>query len=214
MSCINGKPAEDWIRETHPHNGLFRVYWTKVDEVISFEDTGLPVRYEWYYKDGTRADGVSKGWWPTGQLKHTWTWKNGKKDGLHTYWFENGVKRREVIFANGKANGLSTFWYDNGQKKLEGTFKDGLGDGLYNGWYKNGQKSAKQTFKDGLLVGLCNTWYENGQKRYEKTYKVSYKSTTNVSVLTSSGMSTSEVLNGELVSEKWWDEDGNEKENS
>ena len=40
--------------ETHLHNGLFRVYWTEDDEVESFKDTGLGLRYEWYYKDGKK----------------------------------------------------------------------------------------------------------------------------------------------------------------
>jgi len=52
------------------------------------------------------------------------------------------------------------------------------------------RKSAREgTYKDGKLDGLHTLWYENGQKLGEGTIK-----------------------DGELISSKCWDEDGNEKE--
>ena len=50
-----------------PENGTFEVY---------YENGQL--RYQWDYKDGERADGESKGWWPDGSLKQIRTFKNGK----------------------------------------------------------------------------------------------------------------------------------------
>jgi len=192
--------------ETHLHNGLFRVYWTEDDEVESFKDTGLGLRYEWYYKDGKKADGVSKGWWRNGKLKTTRTWKNGKENGLYTYWFESGQKRREIPYKNGKANGLITEWFENGQKKLEGTFKGGLANGLYTHWFPSGQKWSEKTLKNGKFVGLYTIWDE--QNLHEKTYKVIPKSTTNVGVLTSSGFTDKVDILIKLISEKRWDKDG------
>ena len=55
-------------------------------------------------------------------------------------------------------------------------------------WYhENGQKSDERTYKDGEFDGISTLWYENGQKEYEGTYK-----------------------DGAVISEKCWDEDGNE----
>ena len=62
-------------------------------------------------------------------------------------------------------------------------------DGLYTNWYKNGQKRDELTYKDGKFDGLYTNWYENGQKRFEGTYK-----------------------DGELISEKYWNEEGSVKE--
>jgi len=62
-------------------------------------------------------------------------------------------------------------------------------DGLYTNWYENGQKRDELTYKDGKFDGLYTNWYENGQKRFEGTYK-----------------------DGELISEKYWNEDGSVKE--
>ena len=61
-------------------------------------------------------------------------------------------------------------------------------DGLYTNWYKNGQKWYELTIKDGKFDGLYTNWYENGQKSFEGTYK-----------------------DGELISKKYWNEDGSVK---
>ncbi len=90
----NDDPFEVGIKYDIPTDGLFQVHWPSGQ-----------LRYEWYYKDGKRADGVvSKAWWPNGNLKSEENYKNDKKDGL------------------------STSWYDNGMQSYEGTFKDGEKD--------------------------------------------------------------------------------------
>jgi len=95
-----------------PTDGLFQVYWPNGN-----------LRYEWYYKDGKRVDGVSKGWYSNSKLKQTITWKNGKRNGKWIQWWENGQKVCEWTFKDGKEIGL-TRWNDNGQKK-EYIYKDG-----------------------------------------------------------------------------------------
>ena len=114
--------ANIWIENNHPENGWFRAYWEKDGNGASLEDTGFGLRYEWYYKDGKRADGISKSWFQTGQLKHTWTWKDGKKNGLYTFWGKNGKKLETYYYNAGIKNGLYTQWYDNGNKMQEFTY--------------------------------------------------------------------------------------------
>jgi antitoxin component YwqK of YwqJK toxin-antitoxin module len=81
--------------------------------------------------------------------------------------------------------GEKTNYYGSGEKLLEGTYKDGERDGLFTRWYKNGQKWKEGTYKNGKFDGLYTIWYENGQKKFEGTYE-----------------------DGELISKKYWDEDG------
>jgi antitoxin component YwqK of YwqJK toxin-antitoxin module len=90
---------------------------------------------------------------------------------------------------DGKVSGLGTKWYENGQKESEETFKDGKRDGLGTWWYENGQKKSEGKFEDDKKDGLWKSYYDNGQLKYEWNYK-----------------------EGELISQKCWDEDGNEKE--
>ena len=51
-----------------------------------------------------------------------------------------------------------------------------------------GQKKFEATYKNGRLHGLTTTWYKNGHKKKELTLK-----------------------DGEVISAKYWDEDGNPK---
>ncbi len=126
------------------------------------------MRWEWYYKDGKRADGISKGWWPNGKLKHTWTWKDGKKDGLYTTWYgrvykieQKQTKQVEGTVKDGNEHGLWTKWYKNGQKWEEVTFKKGKQDGLWTYWNENGQKEREETAKDEKQDGLLWTsWWK------------------------------------------------------
>ena len=112
---------------------------------------------------------------------------NKPYSGKAVEYLENGQKYYEVTFKDGKADGKVTEWHENGQKELEATFKDGEYDGLWTAWDENGQKREEGTFKDGIPDGKATGWYENGQKSGEITYK-----------------------NGAVISEKCWDEDGNE----
>ena len=94
-----------------------------------------------------------------------------------------------MLDKHGKRVGLYTSWYENGQKRFELTYKDGIHNGLLTWWYDNGQKESEGIYKDNKLEGLSTHWYENGQKSFEGTYK-----------------------DGELISEKYWNEDGSVKE--
>jgi len=97
-----------------PINGLFQIYWSNGN-----------LRYEWYYKDGERADGISKSWFSNGQLKQEFNWKDGRRNGLFTEWYETGEKLSEGTWKGTIRDGVWTYWYENGQKKRERTYKDG-----------------------------------------------------------------------------------------
>ena len=116
MSEIDGKIPKYWIEKNNPENGLFRVYWKDIIDnwhgsATLNPDEGEGLRYEWYYKDGKRADGVSKGWWPNENLKHMCTWKDNKPNGKTNFWYPNGQMRLEEYYNGGKPDGLRTRWY-------------------------------------------------------------------------------------------------------
>ena len=100
-----------------------------------------------------------------------------------------GKTEYEGSYKNGKQDGLFTYWHENGKKKWEGSVNDGKPDGLLISWYESGQKWTIGTYKDGKKDGKWTYWHENGQKYSEGIYKV-----------------------GNVISEKCWDEVGNEKD--
>jgi len=182
--------TSEWIEQNHPENGLFRVYWKDADENDSLtggitfdENEGEGLRYEWYYKDGKRADGISRSWWSNGQLKQITTWKNDKKHGTLKGWIPTGQKYREEKYTNGSKNGLFTTWYSNGQKKNEITLNYGKEDGVFTEWYMDGQKKMEERWIRGkdphhtwkkppsIKDGKWTYWNEKGQKDKEIIYK-------------------------------------------
>jgi histidinol-phosphate aminotransferase len=95
------------------YHGEFKLYWQNGN-----------LRYEWYYKNGKRADGVSKGWYPDGTLSSESTYKDGEII-KRCFWYETGIKIKEENHKNGEYNGLYARWDKNGQKEWEKFYKDG-----------------------------------------------------------------------------------------
>jgi antitoxin component YwqK of YwqJK toxin-antitoxin module len=128
-SDLRGK---HWIKDNHPQDGLFRVYWKDVDHGrmggVTFDpDEGEGLRYEWNYVSG-KKHGKSKGWWPNGQIKSIRYWVYGIRDGNWTEWFPSG------------------------QTHNKRSYKDGIGIGVWNFWYRNGQMKRKRIFQDGDCI--------------------------------------------------------------
>ena len=144
------KSYPDGIVYDTPIDGIFQVHWPAGN-----------LRYEWEYKDGKRADGESKGWHPSGNLKQIRNWKDGKEDGLHTEWFDSGQMKIEETYKNGYPDGLYTKWYENGQKKMEERYHrkpdwaaeiPSVNDGLWINWTEDGKLSSERIYKDGKLI--------------------------------------------------------------
>ena len=166
MSKVNDEWGCDWVERNHPENGLFRVYWKDIIDnnhaSSTFdENESEGLRWEWYYKNGQK-NGVSKGWWPNGKLKHWWSWKNGIADGMWIYWNNDGQKYCEENYKDDKLNGTRTTWYENGQKELDGTYKKGCRDGNWSEWYASGQKKSLGTYSNELEDGLWTYWSPDG----------------------------------------------------
>ena len=128
--------SSTWINSNYPKNGLFRVYWKDVNSrnnggaTLDPDESNCKIhtdcsghlRWEWFYKDGQK-DGVSKGWWPSGQLKSKRSWNMGRKDGKWTTWHHKG-KLTVVKYFDGNSNkvGTHTKWYPNGQIREESIY--------------------------------------------------------------------------------------------
>ena len=112
-----------------------------------------------------------------------------KKD-KHIEYHSNGVKWVEGYYIDGRKESKWTNWWFNGNIYQEENWKNDKEDGLHTVYYTtNGQKWYEETYKDGERDGLWTEWYENGQKYLVGIYK-----------------------DGNVISEKCWDEVGNEKD--
>jgi len=145
-----------WVDSHHPQNGVFRAYWKdiipnshNIGGLTLNPNEGEGIRYEWHYKDGKRADGISKGWWPNGMLKQTRTYKDGMLNGKWTYWYENGQKKFERNMKDNRRNGECITWNDD------------FGEGWTDQEAGNGRKMKKETWKSQKLISSSAwTWKE------------------------------------------------------
>ena len=175
-------------------------------------------KLEGYYRNGIK-NGKWKWWNEDGKMDSSGTYKIGIKDGKWIHSTDIGNGKYEVKYTKGNID-LATFTDNLGQTysgipvneepKADGlylyqeheykynfskypeafaTVKNGQQNGLATEWYENGKKQAEGTLKDGELDGLVTRWYENGQKEVEVNFK-----------------------DGKRISEKCWDEAGNETE--
>ena len=126
MSLVNGESAIPWIDRHKPENGWFRVYYIDFAGHQSATMTpGKQLRWEWRYKDGKRADGVSKGWYLKGQIKQIQHYKNGVRHGKTIRYFPNGQMLDEFNFKNGFKHGTQTTYLENGVISKQSIWNNG-----------------------------------------------------------------------------------------
>ena len=95
-----------------------------------------------------------------------------------------------IDFKDGEEYELETWKYDNGQIKEIGNSLNSQKVGLWRMYYNNGQLKVETFFnKDFNRDGIYKSYYENGQLKSEENYK-----------------------DDTVISQKCWDEDGNEIE--
>ena len=186
MSALLSKGnLEDWVEENKPENGVFRAYWSGSADVTLDSEEGGNLRYEIYFKDGKRADGISKGWYENGQIKSEYTWKDNKHTGRYTWWYLNGNKKVEGNFDNNSFFGSWINFSPDGTESYEIIYKYGLPwDGDLVDWSDHAELDEKafkhETYKDGklwdtklnkLYTGKVTTRHSGGEMRKEATYK-------------------------------------------
>jgi antitoxin component YwqK of YwqJK toxin-antitoxin module len=133
-----------------------------------------------------------------GQLKEEGNLTFGRKEGLWKSYYENGQVMTDVNYKKGKIDGNSkSYNSENGQVMSDWNLKDGELCGVSKQYYKNGQLEEEGTFKTTKMRGhnlsqkdgLWKSYFENGQLKKEQTFDMSF-----------------------LISEKCFNEDGNEIE--
>ena len=83
-------------------------------------------------------------------------------------------------------SGVAHWFYETEELGSEMSYVNGMQDGWTRGWYKSGQLRTEKYYKKGVVNGTLKKWYENGQLELEE-----------------------EIVNGELIIGRTWDESGN-----
>ena len=110
---INGQDIQKYIRSNE---------FTGTISVIYNNDSNLKSKRQ--YKKG-KKNGQHEGWWPNGQKKYSFIFKNDMSEGEHFQWHQNGTLFTHKKFKNGLEDGEQKAW-------------DTKGDLMYKYIYNNG----------------------------------------------------------------------------
>ncbi len=126
------------------------------------------------FKKGLR-EGSWKEYWPNGQMKQDYGWKDGLKDGVEYDWRDDAIQVCEGQNKKHQRQGKWVYWHRNGEYKQSYQYKAGktFGDYIWNG--EDGKPKGRGAFEDGKRVGRWEWWedkvhhhtithYENGQR--------------------------------------------------
>jgi len=97
-------------------------------------------------------------------LKSKRQYKKGKKNGQHEGWWPNGQKKYSFIFKNDMSEGEHFQWHQNGTLFTQKKFKNGLEDGEQKAWDTKGDLMYKYIYNEGRKYGIQGSVICNGGK--------------------------------------------------
>lgn len=71
-------------------------------------------------------DGISKTYYPTGELYAEWSFQGGKQDGVTKIYHKNGKIQSEMSYKKGVLDGLSVVYAENGRRISKNSYKSGM----------------------------------------------------------------------------------------
>ena len=121
------------IKELFPGGKILSIrpvaYGRQQGLALRFYEDGKPESRRWYTKG--EKDSVHTGWWPNGNKKFEYHFRNGVYNGTFTEWYASGKMIQQVNYENGKdISGKG--WRENGKLYMSYIMKDGRRYGLYN----------------------------------------------------------------------------------
>ena len=127
--------------------------------------------YEKGFHEWAVEDGVCTEFYPSGNKKKQFEFKNGVQHGGIQMWREDGSLLRSYTAINQLANGNYKEYLDDGSLNFEVNFLNDTLHGLATYFYPNGKISQKGTFKSGLKFGKWQYFSEKGEEVGIETYR-------------------------------------------
>jgi antitoxin component YwqK of YwqJK toxin-antitoxin module len=112
----------DTMTSKHFINGKKEGIWKKF-----YENQGVSEVRQ--FSNGQKI-GVYDGWWPNGQRKFSYSFKNDEYDGVSKEWNLEERLVREMNYEKGYEQGSQKIWYNNGKIKSNYVVKKGRRYGL------------------------------------------------------------------------------------
>jgi antitoxin component YwqK of YwqJK toxin-antitoxin module len=108
-------------------------------------------------------NGLTKKYYPSGQLKSEYEMKEGKLHGESKAYYENGNLKKIAHWKADKEEGLAQFFDENGVLVSDEMYVNGKLEGPANFYYPNGQVSESVNYSYGKKSGESKIYSEKGQ---------------------------------------------------
>jgi len=100
-------------------------------------------------------------------IKSIRKYSNGKKHGKHEGWWPNGNKKYLYYFKQDQSFGMHKQWHSNGELFTLKNFKTGLEHGEQKSWNQNGELMYKYIYNNGRKYGIQGSIICNGGNELE-----------------------------------------------
>ncbi|MGK0189035.1 MAG: antitoxin component YwqK of YwqJK toxin-antitoxin module [Verrucomicrobiales bacterium] len=99
-----------------------------------------------------QAEGVTRGWYESGQIEVEETFVRGVSHGTRRRWHANGQLKSIATIVHGKITDRYREWHDNGLRAAEVTMADGQPQGVSEAWDRLGKLKARVEHQSGQVV--------------------------------------------------------------
>ena len=190
----DGKPVGEWIR--YHDNGQVKArieYLADSDSAFSqlFDEYGNKIAEgnyvnekregNWIFYSGNVKvseenfqnglnEGISKTFYPSGELLEKTNWENGIQEGNYEVFFKNGDPYLQCKFSDGKRNGLCLSYFQNGRLEMEAYYKDDMRHGEWKFYSENGKHQYSLNYDQGNLLNpevrdsISNQYFKEMEK--------------------------------------------------
>ncbi len=162
-------------------------------EQLFLKPNGDTISYE-NYKVISKGDqiesllhGIQRQYFSNGKMESEINYNTGLLDGDYKKFSKDGVLINDRKFKKGKESGKCVSYYDNGKIMFEENWKDGIKEGDFIFYLPNDSIKFEEHYKKGLAEGTFKEYYDNRQIQSLVVY-----------------------AKGKVVSEKYWNEYGQE----
>lgn len=125
------------------------------------------------YTAGSK-NGLSRKFYPTGELLEETEWKNDLRDGKYRTFFKNGKPYLECLYRNHARNGYCISYFPTGIPEVEAFYQDDLPEGEWKFFRENGELNYTLQYRQGVLLNpevlrkldtqQLNDWEKNRDK--------------------------------------------------
>lgn len=137
----NGKKIAEGNYRNEKKDSTWK-YFSDFDGILLSEET---------YVLGVK-NGVSKTFYPNGNIAELINYRDGKKDGEWIQYYDDGKVRFKGIYVNDDKEGPFTGYYPDGKINLSGGYKAGHKDGTWSLYGEKGEILSVEKYSDGALI--------------------------------------------------------------